>query len=535
MNNTFKNSFKVEFAQSANKLIYYLKKIPIIGKLFRDSLYKKTEIKLILGVIGKILAFIGGFLYKAFYLGIMILLPLYLITKDFSKIRPYFINIFFLLSFIAASFMKTSIFNSGNEKNYYMIKLMRVDAGEYLKSQLLYMRIIELINFSIPLMIIGRFINISPLEVLIILLELTAFRLMGECIYIIFYDKYNVNLENNNIFQGVLVITVLLASYLPSVFKVNLNFECILFNKFAEILILILGIVSLICIFKYKKYRVLSRRLFVKNNMIDMDKIKSDISFSDVKLDDKKISKESLKSKTFDNKKGYEYINLIFFSRFKKVIINPVKFRLYIIGIAFIALVIFCIVMPDKRYKIVDIFEKKPSIFIFIMYIMSTGQKICRALFYNCDVKLLRYQYYREKDAVLNSFKVRLKKIIILNIIPASALCACIIGIVIISGFYYKLLGMIPLLLCIICLSCFFSIHYLLLYYVIQPYTAELETKSPAFSIINWSVYIICYTCLKIKTSSYIFMLAVAFATIIYMVAALTLICRLSSKTFKLK
>jgi len=94
---------------------------------------------------------------------------------------------------------------------------------------------------------------------------------------------------------------------------------------------------------------------------------------------------------------------------------------------------------------------------------------------------------------------------------------------------------MLPLFLCILCLSCFFSIHYLFLYYVIQPYTAELTVKSPLFKFINMAMYFACYMCLQLRTSSYYFTAGIIISTIVYMGVALVLTYRIAPRTFKLK
>ncbi len=100
MINTFINSFKVSFVEGANTFIFFLKRLPLLGKKIPDSLYKRTKAKLIIGVIREILRVFGGFIGKTIYLGVMIILPSYLITKDITKMLPVFIHILFFLSFV---------------------------------------------------------------------------------------------------------------------------------------------------------------------------------------------------------------------------------------------------------------------------------------------------------------------------------------------------------------------------------------------------------------------------------------------------
>ena len=50
-------------------------------------------------------------------------------------------------------------------------------------------------------------------------------------------------------------------------------------------------------------------------------------------------------------------------------------------------------------------------------------------------------------------------------------------------------------------LAVFFSVHPLFLYYIFQPYTAQLAVKNPFFGILNWVVYFVCWMCLQVKAA----------------------------------
>ncbi len=247
------------------------------------------------------------------------------------------------------------------------------------------------------------------------------------------------------------------------------------------------------------------------------------------------MSKEGLNTKKYDEKHGYEYLNSIFFLRFRRILIKPIKQRIVIIGVLFLIATYFVFFMPERRGDLVNAFKNSIPILVFIMYSLSTGERICKAMFYNCDLSLLRYAYYREGNVIISNFTLRLKMVIILNIIPALTLCIAIVCIILASGYSSYIVGMIPLFLSILCLACFFSIHHLFMYYVLQPYTAELTVKSPLFKIINMVMYLVSYMCLQVRTSSYYFTTWIIITTIVYMVIALILTYRVAPRTFKLK
>ncbi|MBU3188712.1 hypothetical protein K9O30_05995 [Clostridium bowmanii] len=535
MFNTFINSFKVSFVEQANTFIYFLKRIPLVGKKIPDNLYKKTRAKLIIGVIREILGVFGGIIGKTIYLGIMIILPSYLITKDIAKMQPIFIHILFFLSFVLGPIIKSIIFDENNKAAFNMITLMKADAREYYLSEIVYRNITDFIYFVIPVIIIGLVIGFSPLKAVAMVAELIALKLIGEGLQLFIYDKTEVMLKKKAILISLLVISGLLLAYALPFYGVIINFNPILFNVYVAIIILGLGAVAFIYLWKYTKYTPIAKVLLTKDKLFNVEAIRKGAAFANVKLDEKNMSKEDLNTKKYNEKQGYEYLNSLFFLRFRRIMVKPIERRVAIIGIIFLIGIYVVFFMPSKKIMLVTEIKKSIPILIFVMYIMSTGERICKAMFYNCDAGLLRYGYYREGNVILANFTSRLKRVVILNLIPALTLCAAIVCIILASGYGYDLTGMIPLFLCILCLACFFSIHHLFMYYVLQPYTAELTVKSPLFKIVNMVMYFVCYACLQIKTPPYYFTVGIIITTIVYMGMALILTYRVAPRTFKLK
>lgn len=299
--------------------------------------------------------------------------------------------------------------------------------------------------------------------------------------------------------------------------------------------ILTLGAASIIYLWRYKGYTQISNFILTRDSMTSPVNLEADITFESVKLDENKMNKEDLIKGIYVKKQGYEYLNSLFFLRHKRIIISPIKIRVIIICVVFLICMCLIMFMPNIRGTMAKFIEKSIPLFVFIMYILSTGETICMAMFYNCDVSLLRYCYYREAKVILSNFTSRLKMTVLLNIIPAISLCLAIAGIIVASGSILRLISLIPLFLCIICLSCFFSIHHLFMYYVLQPYTAELTVKSPLFRFMNVVMYLTSYICIQIKTSSYYFALGVLVITILYMAVALVLTYKVAPRTFKLR
>ena len=171
--------------------------------------------------------------------------------------------------------------------------------------------------------------------------------------------------------------------------------------------------------------------------------------------------------------------------------------------------------------------------FVFLMYLASIGERVCKAMFYNCDISLLRYSFYRDKNAILSNFKVRLLKVAGLNLIVAAVISVAVVSLSLIFNLCWSTVDSVFFVLSILCLALFFSVHHLFLYYVFQPYTRELGMKNPFYSGINTGVYLLCYFCLRIKSAPSYFTLIILLSTILYIIVALILVYKYAPKTFR--
>lgn len=534
MLSTFINSYKVSFAEDANVLIHFLKRFPLIGKKIPDKLYGQTDTKITIGVIRQVLNVIGQFIRKSIYLGLVAYLPAWFINKSISPNMPIMATVLIIFTFMnlfEGSIVNVVIFNPTKEA-FNMINLMRVNPRDYFLSQIIYKLLSSIIYFMLPLLVIG----FSPVQTIMLLLELTGFRLLGEFVHVYFYDTKKVALVDKNWLAGLIVLLALVGAYgLPILIDGSIDFATVIFNPIFFIAVIIIGVLSYLYLYNFKHFMTLAKERVTKAVIFNKDNIMKDARFADVKIDDKKMSADLLNTERFNNKQGFEYLNSIFFFRHRKIVENAIKMRVIFIAAVFVVLGIVMFIVPKCRTEAINLITNAMPVLVFIMYCLSTTERICKAMFFNCDNSLLRYGYYKEGKVILANFRARVKKIIFFNSIPAFTICLGMLIIGIALGGTSSIIKIIPNLLCVLCLSAFFSIHHLFMYYVLQPYTSELTVKSPLFSVVNGVVYFISYMCLRIKVTSYFFTLGVIAATIIYMIVAVILTYRLAPKTFKLK
>ena len=87
----------------------------------------------------------------------------------------------------------------------------------------------------------------------------------------------------------------------------------------------------------------------------------------------------------------------------------------------------------------------------------------------------------------------------------------------------------------ILSMSLFFSIHYLTLYYLLQPFNAGTEIKSGTYQFLTGATYFVCYLLMKAELPTMLFgLLCIAFC-MIYSVIACALVYRFAPKTFRIR
>ena len=528
MFNIFTKVYQISFAQTINMWIYYIKRLPLLGKHIPETLYKSTGSKTVLANIIRVLTFIFGFAKKYLYMFIIVVLPAIFISEvtDINNIDIKF-HIFFFLNFIMGSLINNK-FASDITKDFCMVNLMRINAKEYYLSKMIFSYIKDFIYFLFPMMLLGC----TFLQALVITLEFVAFRIIAQGFLLLVSSTKKKPIFTNGLYSILLIL-------IPSIMAYGLHFLGITF-KIKELLlyipsiivILVLAISSLYYLFKSNKYSLVSKTIISREDTNNINMLTSEATFNDVKLDEKKINSKNLKKDKYKDKIGMEYLNLKFLERHKKVLINPVKLRVYIIAILSLIAIIVTIFFSEINNKISEFILSSSGILVFVLYCISIGEKTTRAFFFNCDNSLLRYKFYKEPKVILSNFKSRLKITLMLNSIPAVTLAIGMLLTLIFSR--GDIIRFIPIFISIITLAGFFSIHYLCLYYNIQPYTSQLTIKSPIYKIASFIVYIVSYQCLQVRTKSILFTMAIIIITIAYTLIAIVAIYKYAPKRFKL-
>ena len=100
--------------------------------------------------------------------------------------------------------------------------------------------------------------------------------------------------------------------------------------------------------------------------------------------------------------------------------------------------------------------------------------------------------------------------------------------------------GQIPvnyavLVVSILAMSLFFSIHYLTIYYLLQPYTAGTEMKSGTYRIVMVVTYAVCWVLLQVRMPLLLFGVGCIVFCALYCLVACVLVYRFAPKSFRLR
>ena len=127
------------------------------------------------------------------------------------------------------------------------------------------------------------------------------------------------------------------------------------------------------------------------------------------------------------------------------------------------------------------------------------------------------------------------REIVKINAVPALVIGCGLALILYVSGGTDNPLNYVVLLVTILAMSAFFSIHYLTVYYLLQPYTAGTEMKSGTYRIVMVLTYVVCYALINVRLPILVFGAACIAFCVVYSIVASILVYQFAPQTFCLR
>lgn len=522
MLNTFLIAYRLKNTYRVNGIIYRLKQIPIIKRFLPTSLYKNTFLKVFATILSTIWEIATVFLGKIIYFAVMFALPLTVMENNSIN---NFLQLILFLS-IGGALFNTGIFSPTKDK-YYAVVLMKMDARKLVLSECLYGLIRHIIGFTVCFMIFS-----SGYQIDIWLCYVLAFGIIGLKLIVTAYrleqfkKKRIVRSENNN--SPVVVgasIGCLVLGYATVFFNLVIPVELIIIFF---ITMMVVGSFGLIYIFKYPSYHQFAYRLLNNGNIFIKEQQQDIINDSYRKV-------IALDTNISSNKKGFEYFNELFMARHKKILWRTAKRQALFCGGIVILINALLIFDPSLHKDAGVTLTTMLPYMVFVLYLINTVKNVTLAMFVNCDHSMLTYSFYRIPKNVLELFKIRLREVIKINLLPTLVISLGYISALIICGSERLLLYSIVSFVSIVSMSIFFSTHYLILYYLLQPYNSYTEVKSPVYSTITSLTYFVCYGFTKIELPIISFGIVCILFCVSYCIISCILVYKKAGSTFRIR
>lgn len=518
-------SFSLKNTYRVNSILYAIRQIPLIKRIIPSTVYRIQGFKIFANVLSAIWEILTVFLGKVLYFLIMIVGAAELLNVPAESGAQIVLHLLLVLSVIGAV-MNTYIFNPTKDK-FYAIILFRMDARGYTLINYFYSIIKVIAGFTLCAFMFGLPMGMSVWQCLLVPFFVAGVKMAFAVRQLIDYEKYG-TVNNENKLSKLWWIAFLLlfgAAYgLPAIgFMIPelVSVICMCVG-------ILLGLLSLRKILTFAHYRPMYKELLADEvviNPVTTQNIQTDQSRNKISTD---VSINS-------NRKGFEYLNELFIKRHQKLLWKSVE-RIAAVALALIAIALIALkFVPEIKRNLNGMLMTYLPYMVFVMYAINRGTGFTQALFINCDHSLLTYSFYKQPRNILKLFWIRLREIIKVNLLPSYVIGVGLALLLFATGGTDNPLNYVVLFVSVVAMSVFFSVHYLTLYYLLQPYNAGTEIKSGTYQFITGGTYFVCYMMMQVKMPTLIFGVMIIAFCVIYCIAASVLVYKFAPKTFRIR
>lgn len=533
----YRMELKYEVCSNLNYFFNFLKKRKFLSSRLPDD-FHYTGIKQFAYGFSLIYKILKTFVKGSFLAYLAFFMYLALIGFMGKTSTPDHLQSFFFILYLLTNLVSSAVLEAG-QKMHFFHEVFRQPAREVGRVELILGSLMDglgrLFGLSLVLTLLG---GVPWVNTLFLALLVTCVTLVMEYIHLRLFDR-DIPLAGNVIATlGLLFVTLVLL-----IFTVYFEFTLpALFNN--HWLILPAAAAALLALrgcWHYDGYQRVAR--FALDKYEKQLEVAAGINLrtQDVKLRETDLTADddSVGAKSLARLNGYDKLNALFFQRHRRILAKPVRIAT---GIALlIGLAGLVTALLDRRFHFLQFPEfgwvydsTVSSLLPYFLYGSIGSSRLTKSLFVNCDSSLLSYGFYRRSDDILKSFNIRLKHVLRLNLpLPVALLIT--------HGIWLFMTDMkvtparLLLFIMIIAYFLFFSIHLLTTYYLLQPYTSDVQVKSPLYSVLNFAVYLFCYLPIFLQPDLYVLALTMIGLTVLYGIAARILIPRLAPRTFHLK
>ena len=526
MASTLRITFSLRNTYRVNNILYALKQIPLVGRILPETLYQEPGLKILANIISVLWEIFAALIGKGAYF--LILLGAAALYPSPEK-RALFLYLMVICT-VLGGFVNTYMFNPTKDK-YYALILLRMDARSYTLVNYGYALIKLAAAYLLFGLLLGGLVDLPVWQRVLLPLFAVGVKFFAAAYMLRDYEKTG-NASNENkvgpLYWAALFLGLAAAFGLPAIGIFLPETASLIFMGLG----VALGAFSARRILRFAFYREMYQEL-LGDWMDQMDKGGASKTASAAR----KQSEKAISADTgiTSSRNGFEYLNELFIKRHQRILWRAAEKIAFVCLILVLAALIALSLYPEVKAVVNELTMQFLPYFVFILYAINRGTGFTQALFINCDNSLLTYSFYKKPGQILKLFRIRLREIIKINLLPAFVIGAGLAVLLFASGGTDNPVNYAVLVVSVLCMSVFFSVHYLMIYYLLQPYTAGAEMKSGTYKIVMTVTYFVCYLMMRVQMPTFIFGLMTIVFCVAYSVIACVVVYRMAPKTFKLR
>ena len=527
---------KYNLHRTVNGFFYYLRKLPLVGKSIPESIFKSYSFKSGLFLVLHILSIPSRFLVKGIWLTIYSCIAAFWIKLlsnnqlDFWQIPSdtWLLGFSMWMVFVGYTYrfgkgFEPSIAKSERE----FMQNFGLSQSNFLQSQIFVEPIITSLSY-LPALLIFSSLSGNWLYLPLGLLTIPAGSFTGQALNRWFFNRRI--LSGRNSWQSWVILGTSLAAIASLI---------LLRNHLSPIFLLpVLACQVLLIWFGYGYLKQQTNHLdylyYCMDQSLQMDKKIFEMTKGNEYTRQglqmqAKLSMETGKDLTYLS--GMTYLNALLFDRYKKVLYKKVRNWV-------LSLVVILVALEAFRYYL-EPFELTDAVLLrclpfsfMIMYIASSGKVVAQMVFVNCDISMLHYPFYREAKTIIAGFNYRFWQTCKLNLIFAGSLFAVIL---VLGRFAFSLETILLTALLLLSLTALFSFHDLFIYYILQPFTKDMDVSNPFYKFLSGALYWVAYLNTQLDLGSHTYILLVSLAMIAYVSIGYWILLKKAPQTFRLK
>ncbi|MEG3245133.1 hypothetical protein [Streptococcus suis] len=527
---------KYNLYRTVNGFFYYLRKLPLVGQSIPESIFKSYSFKSGLFLILHILSIPSRFLVKGLWLALNFYFASFWMNI-LSTGEPTFWNILpntWLLGFSLWLVFVGYAYRFGKGFEPFIAKSERefmqnfgLSQSSFLQSQLFIEPIITSLSY-LPALLIFSSLSGNWLYLPLGLLTIPAGSFTGQALNRWFFNRRI--LSRRNSWQSWVILGTGLAVIACLIlFRNHLSHIFLLPVLVCQILLIWFG-------YGYLKQQTnhLDYLQYCMDQSLQMDKKIFELTKGNEYTRQGLQMQAKLNAETgtdLSHLSGMTYLNALLFDRYKKVLYKKVRGWV-------LSLVVILVALEAFRYYL-EPFELTDAVLLrclpfsfMIMYVASSGKVVAQMVFVNCDISMLHYPFYREAKTIIAGFNYRFLQICKLNLIFASSLFLTIMAL---GRFAFSLETILLTALLLISLTALFSFHDLFIYYILQPFTKDMDVSNPLYKFLSGALYWVAYLNTQLDLGSHTYILLVSLAMITYVSIGYWILLKKAPQTFRLK